>query len=130
MAAKKGPAEAWEWQELLPRAWAAEPDPSPAMPQHCHGQLRHSGGSAQLQASNAAKSLQIQRDSHLDSRKDLPRVISIPVPQTPLALPVSQTKGVGHLEVLPVSPHPCPQPFRCSQPGSERERCQLRSCCR
>lgn len=45
MAAKKEPAEAWEWQELLPWIWAAEPDPSLAVPQFCHRQnLRHSGG--------------------------------------------------------------------------------------
>lgn len=91
--AKKEPAEIWEWQKLLPWAWAAEPDPSPAMPQRCHGQLKHSVATAQLQASNAAKSLQTQQDSRLDSTRDLPCVIPIPVPQTPPALPVSQAQG-------------------------------------
>lgn len=73
---RKCPAEAWEWQELLPWAWAAEPDPSPgsatALSQTQARALR--GGRAQLHASNAAKSLQIQRESRLDSSQDLPRV--------------------------------------------------------
>lgn len=100
---RQSPAEAWEWQELLPWAWAAEPDPSPgSAPALSRTQARALGGRAQLHALNAAKSLQIQRDSRLDSSQDLPRVTPFLSPKRHQLCLCPRPKGTGPCHLIPV----------------------------